>query len=138
MSISELTKKYFVDGPYNCAETLLLKARDELGIEIRGETIKALGTFGGGMGCGELCGAIAAACAVIGIELIEENSHGSPNARAAAAKLTKSCISSYGSIRCAELKPKYFRDGMRCGLLVDDVAARLKNILAEESAAKSL
>ena len=50
----------FLDGNYNCAEVVLLWADERYGLGIPAEDVRLVSGFGGGMGCGENCGALRA------------------------------------------------------------------------------
>ena len=133
MELRDTTKRYFIDGPYNCAESTLLIARDELGLPVTDAIVHALGAFGGGMGCGETCGAIAGGCAAIGCTLIEVAAHKSPAARLAAAAFTRRFLDKYGTLRCEQLKERCFKPDIRCGELVEEAVGCLKEALKENS-----
>ena len=50
--------KYIISKDHNCAETALLAISEEYGLDIGPEEMKLVSAFGGGMGCGKLCGEI--------------------------------------------------------------------------------
>lgn len=130
MTIRKATQKYFVDGDYNCAEAALLIARDELGLPIDESAVRALGAFGGGMACGELCGAIAGACSAVGIALVDKGpARAVPEVRPAAAAVAEYFLNKYGSLRCEELKPIHYKEDVRCALLVEEAVDCLAEVL---------
>ena len=53
MTIQEL----FLEKDYNCAETVLLWANERYGLRVAPEDVALVSGFGGGLGCGETCGA---------------------------------------------------------------------------------
>lgn len=50
---------------FNCAQIVFVSAADELGID-REAALKTAACFGGGMGCGEVCGAVTGGLMAIG------------------------------------------------------------------------
>ncbi|HIT18106.1 MAG TPA: C-GCAxxG-C-C family protein [Candidatus Fimivivens faecavium] len=131
MSKREEALRRFQGGELNCAEAVLLASADITGRDPSGETMHALGAFGGGIGCGELCGAIAAAAAAVGLSYIDTHAHACPRSKQAAAALTGKCIRELGSLRCEELKPRYFDEKLRCTLLVEKALDLLEETAAE-------
>lgn len=121
----------FQKGELNCAEAALLASEEITGRAPADETVRALGAFGGGIGCGELCGAIAGAAAAIGLTYIDTHAHACPKARQAAAAFVNSCKQNLGSLNCAELKPRYFDERLRCSALVEKTLDLLKQTVEE-------
>ena len=81
--------EYFITQDHNCAETALLAIRDAYGLDIGPEEMKLVSAFGGGMGCGKLCGVLAGSMAALGRLAVN-------------------------STECEELKPMYRNDEVRC------------------------
>ena len=51
---------YFIHQNRNCAETALLSISDEYGLNLTEADMVLVSGFGGGIGCGALCGVVAA------------------------------------------------------------------------------
>ena len=66
MNLQEKAKFYYNENGKNCAEAILLAASDVYNLNLNDEDAKLLVGFGGGMGCGSVCGCLAASIAVIG------------------------------------------------------------------------
>lgn len=49
---------YFINKDFNCTEAMLHALDDEYQLGIPFEGYKLMGGFGGGMGCGRVCGAL--------------------------------------------------------------------------------
>jgi C_GCAxxG_C_C family probable redox protein len=126
MTMSERAVEYYLKQDRNCAEAVLLAAGDSLGFSLPPDAVRALGTFGGGMGCGETCGAAAGAVAALGLLLIHGKAHDSPEARKAAAAFTQGFVREFGTLRCAQLKPVQASGSLRCASLVAAAADRLE------------
>lgn len=50
---------------FNCSQIVFVSAADELGID-RETALKTAACFGGGMGCGEVCGAVTGGLMAVG------------------------------------------------------------------------
>ncbi len=121
---------HFVDGPSNCAETMLHITEDEFGIKISPDAYKALGGFGGGMGCGETCGALAGSIAALGLRYIDVDAHSSPLLKPACSMMTEEFLKEFGSLQCRCLKLPYEGSARRCGPLLERTADILEQVIA--------
>ena len=121
MTIREL----FLDGDYNCAETVLLWANERYGLHVAPEDVRLVSGFGGGLGCGENCGALLGAVAALSKVLVKDRAHTTPGFKEACAQLVDRFRRDLGSIQCAELKEKYRRPDVRCLYVVERAAAIL-------------
>ena len=57
MTLGEKAKDYYVNQGLNCAVSVLLGASDTYNLGLSKADAKMVTAFGGGMGCGLLCGA---------------------------------------------------------------------------------
>ena len=121
MTIREL----FLDGNYNCAETLLLLANERYGLNVSPEDVRLISGFGGGMGCGENCGALVGAMAALSKALVRDRAHATPGFREACTGLVDRFRADLDSIECTELKERYRRPDVRCLYVVERAAAVL-------------
>ena len=121
MTIREL----FLDGNYNCAETVLLWANERYGLNLAPEDVRLVSGFGGGLGCGENCGALLGAMAALSKVLVKDRAHTTPGFREACGELVGRFRQDLGSIECTELKEKYRRPDVRCLYVVERAAAVL-------------
>ncbi len=64
-SKEELAKGYYLQG-CNCAQAVFLAFAEDLGLDATSAAKIAL-SFGGGMGCGETCGALTGALMALGL-----------------------------------------------------------------------
>ena len=105
---------YFITKDHNCAETALLAISDEYGLGIGPEEMKLVSAFGGGMGCGKLCGVLAGSMAGLGKLAVKEKAHATENFGPLCAGLCEALQAGLGGTECAELKPKYRTEELRC------------------------
>ena len=99
MSRAERAKAYFLAG-YNCAQSVVLAFREELGVEE--ETLARLSLpFGGGMGrLREVCGAVSGAAMCLGLLFPERDKAG---VYALVQEVALRFREENGSYRCGEL-----------------------------------
>ncbi len=126
--------EYFIEKDHNCAESTLLAISDEYGLGIGPEEMKLVSGFGGGMGCGKVCGVLAGSMAALGRMAVDGKAHATENFGPLCAGLCESFKAGLGSTECAELKPKYRNDEVRClktvelGLEVFEAYAKEKGL----------
>jgi C_GCAxxG_C_C family probable redox protein len=90
---------------FNCAQATFAALADEVGIS-REMALKTAACFGGGMRCGEVCGAVTGALMALGFRFgsTKEND---PDGKAAAYKrsiaFTEAFKAKHGTILCREL-----------------------------------
>ena len=131
--------EYFIAKDHNCAETSLLAIRDAYGFDLGPEEMKLVSAFGGGMGCGKVCGVLAGSMAALGRLAVTGRAHATENFGPLCAGLCEAFRASLGSIECAELKPMYRSDELRClrtvelGLDVFETYAKKNGILPPEA-----
>lgn len=93
------------DSGFNCCQSVCMAFADELDLE-RSEILKMCSAFGGGMQCGEMCGAITGALMVLGLKT-GFDSMDIPEVKDEMGERTKSLLaefkSAFGAFRCKEL-----------------------------------
>lgn len=130
--------EYFITKDHNCAETSLLAASDEYGLDIGPEEMKLVSAFGGGMGCGKLCGVLAGSMAALGKLAVNGRAHATQDFDSLCAGLCEAFKAGLGSTECAELKPMYRNDEVRClktvelGLDVFEAYAKEKGLVSQD------
>ncbi len=122
MALKELAKKYYAEQSYNCAESILLAGNELYQLELSKEDIHLISGFGGGCGCGKICGAVAGCIAMLGRLQITDKAHTTPNFAANCASFIEAVEAEYGSSNCADLKPKFMNDQTRCLGSVEAIA----------------
>jgi C_GCAxxG_C_C family probable redox protein len=91
-------------GELNCAQSVLSAYAQELGLS-RDELERLGSALGGGMGEGEVCGAVSAALLVLGMKLghTQNTPDQKPVVHAAAEDFKAKFLQRYHSLRCKEL-----------------------------------
>ena len=128
MSIREEAVRLHDEG-FNCAQCVLCACGKYTGLG-RAAALSVSCGFGGGVRCGEICGAISGAVMAIGAaSRLSEQPGREDMARVAA--LTKQCTGAfrerYGAVRCLDLK----RAGISCDELIAFGAETAEKIINE-------
>ena len=114
---------------FNCAQCVLCSCGKYTGLDKEKARAVACG-FGGGVRCGEICGAISGAVMTIGAAAGACGADRESMARVAA--LTKRCTGAfrerYGAVRCLDLK----RAGISCDELIAFGAETAEKLITEE------
>ena len=126
MSVQEEAIRLHACG-YNCAQSVLAALGSYTGLEEK--TALALsGGFGGGVRCGEICGAASGAVMALGLAFPYYDGEDA-GARARIAKLTmafnRDFQQQFGCIRCQDLK----RNGIPCNELIAWAAAHAEELI---------
>jgi len=111
-------KGYYLDGGYNCAESVLRTANEEFGLGLDEKALRTAGGFGGGMGCGNACGALCGAIQALGAAMLSGRAADCPGFRDKCGAYFRSFEEALGSSLCAELGPKYKNPTARCYTVV--------------------
>ncbi|MEA4823218.1 MAG: C-GCAxxG-C-C family (seleno)protein [Clostridiaceae bacterium] len=131
--LRERAVAYYLDHDYNCAESILLAANDEYALGLSPDAFHLLSPFGGGCGCGRICGALAGGLAVIGSLAVRERAHATKDFGRLCEAYVQSFESALGSDLCAVLKPRYVAPPRRCAATVEQAADILDAFLREKN-----
>ena len=130
--LADVAENYFLQGDFNCAESVLLAANEvyELGLD-KDTCHRLVSAFGGGMGCGLLCGAIAGAMAALGQAAVTERAHVTDGFKELCADTAAKMEEALGSVNCSVIKPELFVEGRRCAETVRRAADVLEKQMAK-------
>ena len=131
----ENTTKCYKDG-CNCAESLTIAGNEAYNLGLDEKTVKGMAAFGGGCGCGHLCGALAGALGVISALTVEGKAHDTPNYGPIRADFMKLYEEKLGSVMCNDLKAKYRTDADACLKTCELTAELLAAYLTEKGLVK--
>lgn len=125
-----LLKGYGKEQNYNCAEKILYGANEIYNLGLGKETMKLAAGFGGGMGIGSTCGALAASVMVLSKLFVKDAAHESE-----IKEITSRFLNRYKdemkSIDCAPLKESYRDEVKGCDEVIIKAAEILDEIVAE-------
>ena len=126
--IKDTAFDFYINKDNSCAETVIKSACAQFGIEMDESAVKAVGSFSGGCGVGDLCGAAAGALAAIGLKYGSGNVHGSEVQRDKMKQFMGIFKSEFGCTDCEVLKPQHKREDVRCFYVVEKTLELLSSI----------
>lgn len=117
------------DCGFNCAQSVLAALGSYTGLDEK-TALSVSGGFGGGVRCGEICGAASGAVMALGLAFPYADGEDA-DAKARIAKLTvamnRDFIKQFGYIRCQDLK----RNGIACDELIAWAARHAEEIIKD-------
>lgn len=124
--LREKAEYYYGTLGRNCAEGLLLAAKDVYNLELTDAEIQLFSGFGGGMGCGSTCGALTAA-----IGILSKLYSGREDFRSLCAGYVEAFKTALGcgTIDCAPLEARYRTEETRCTETVGITAEALEKYI---------
>lgn len=128
---------YYIVKDYNCAETLIRAADEEYNLGMSDESLRLMSGFGGGMGCGDTCGALSSAMAVISTFLVEDKAHATEGFGDKCGAFCHRFEQQQGSTKCSVIKEKNVTEDRRCLKTVEDAYALLEEFLIAEGKVKA-
>ena len=134
--LKDIFEKYYFDGNYNCAETMIRAANEYYGLGLHDRDMIMVGGFGAGMQCGSTCGAVLSAVAVLSMKYIAQRAHDSKEIKPVTLSLMRSFTEKYGSTLCKDIKPQSFNPEYRCKKTIESACDILEKVIAEFEAGK--
>lgn len=128
----DCVKKYY-DKEYNlnCAETIIYAANENYKLNLDKNALKSMAAFGGGMGIGDVCGAITGALAVLGIIFVKDRAHESSKIKELSMEFFDRFQNVFHEKNCIELKEKFVNYEERCSNMVYTAAKILEQLIEE-------
>ena len=134
--LKDMYQKYYFEQNYNCAESLLRAANDYYELGLHDRDMIMVGAYGAGIQCGNTCGAVLAAAAVLSMKYVEAKAHESTDIKPVTTELIRKFIMKYGSTLCKDIKPQSFKPEYRCKMTVEAACDILEETIAEYEASK--
>jgi len=133
MSITEsINNDYMKKNGFNCAETILRVANDELKLGLDKNAFLLAAGFGGGMGVGNVCGALTGSIMVLGRLYVKDRAHESTRIKDVEKKLIDAFEKEFGTLLCTPIKDKHFHPEHKCKAVVLKTAELLEELLASD------
>lgn len=129
--MKEAIHHYYIEQDLNCAESILHVLNDRYSLELSEADFRLVSGFGGGCGCGKLCGALAGCVSALGCRMVTDRAHNTPGFREACGALCADFETALGSTECSSLRPKYFQDGVRCTAVLEAAAECFRKVTEE-------
>lgn len=134
--LKDMYQKYYFEQNYNCAESLLRAANDYYELGLHDREMIMVGAYGAGIQCGNTCGAVLAAAAVLSMKYVEAKAHESTDIKPVTTELIRKFNMKYGSTLCKDIKPQSFKPEYRCKMTVEAACDILEETIAEYEASK--
>lgn len=136
--LKELIESGFGDEEnYNCAERIIYGANKAYGLGFDKETLKLFAGYGGGMGVGEMCGAITSSVAVISHFFVKDHANeGNYDIKPLLIEFIKRYINHMDchNCTCSRLKELYRNPVDKCSKVIAGAATVLDEFLLEKGA----
>ena len=129
MKLGEIAKKYYVEQGLNCAVSVLLGANEVYNLGLTKEDAKLVTAFGGGMGCGNLCGALAGSMAALGKVYLSEGEMYNPDFKEVCAGFVTAFTEKWGTTLCAPIKEVSVTPEEKCGKTVLETGNMLQEYI---------
>lgn len=129
--LKDIFEKYYFDGNYNCAETMIRAANEYYGLGLHDRDMIMVGGYGAGMQCGNTCGAVLSCIAVLSMKYIERNAHDCKDIRPITQLLMRKFNEKYGSTLCKDIKPQSFTSEYRCRKTIETACDILEETIAQ-------
>lgn len=129
--LKDLLPKYYFEGNYNCAETIIRAANEYYNLGLHDKDMIMMGVFGAGIQTGNTCGAVLATASVLSIKYVEAKAHESSDIKPVTQLLMRKFKEKYGSHLCKDIKPQSFKPEYRCQVTINDACDILEEVIAE-------
>lgn len=135
--LKDVYAKYYFEGNYNCAETIIRAANEYYELGLHDRDMIMVGAYGAGIQCGNTCGAVLSAAAVLSMKYVEAKAHESEDIRPVVMKLMRKFQAKYGSTLCKDIKPQSFKPEYRCRMTIEASCNILEETIAEFEAERN-
>ena len=125
--LKDQCEKYYFEGNYNCAETIIRAGNDYYNLGLHDRDMIAFGGFGAGIQTGNTCGAVLAGVSILSMKYIEAKAHESADIKPVTRMLIQRFNQKYGSVLCKDIKAQSFK----CKNTIDVACDILEEVIAE-------
>lgn len=129
MTLGEKAKEYYLNEGTNCAVSILLAANEIYKLGLDKEDAKLVTCFGGGVGCGNFCGALAGAEAVLAKVFLPQGVMYNMEFKDVTANFLKKFEEKWSSTLCAPIKEANSTAQERCALTVIETGDMLEEYI---------
>ena len=136
--LKDIIGKYYFEQNYNCAETILRAGNEYYDLGLHDRDMIMVGAYGAGIQCGNTCGAILSAAAILSMKYVEAKAHESADIRKVGTNLIRKFNMRYGSTLCKDIKPQSFKPEYRCLKTVETACDILEEVIKEYEEAKAV
>lgn len=129
--LKDLIGKYYFDGNYNCAETILRAGNEYYNLELNDRDMIMVGAFGAGIQTGNTCGAVLSGASILSMKYVEAKAHESKDIKPVVTLLMRKFNAKYGSTLCKDIKAQSFKPEYRCLKTVEAACDILEEVIKE-------
>ncbi len=130
MTLGQKAREYYTNG-FNCAAATLLAAGEIYDLGLKKDNARFITAFGGGIGCGHICGALAGAESALGMVLLPQDTFGSPEFRDICAAFVAKFREKWGSEMCEKARAAHAHPETHCADLVKETGDMLQQYIDE-------
>ena len=113
---------------------MIRAANEYYGLGLHDRDMIMVGGYGGGMQCGNTCGAVLSCVAILSMRYIERNAHDCKDIRPVTQQLIRKFNEKYGSTLCKDIKPQSFNPEYRCRKTIEIACDILEATIAQYEA----
>ena len=134
--LKDLIGKYYFDGNYNCAETILRAGNEYYNLGLHDRDMITAAAFGAGIQTGNTCGAVLTGASILSMKYVEAKAHESEDIKPIVTLMIRKFNEAYGSILCKDIKAQSFKPEYRCLKTVEKACDIIEETIAEYDASK--
>ena len=134
--LKDLLPKYYFDGNYNCAETIIRAGNEYYNLGLHDRDMIMMGVYGAGIQTGNTCGAVLATAAILSMKYVEAKAHESADIKPVTKILMRKFNERCGSTLCKDIKAQFFKPEYRCQVTIEMACDILEETIAEYEASK--
>ncbi|MBQ6835427.1 MAG: C-GCAxxG-C-C family protein [Clostridia bacterium] len=113
-SVKETAYQLFIEQDNSCAEAVLKGACRLYELPLSEDLVKVIGSFAGGCGVGDLCGACAGGLAAIGLKYGNGCLHKCEEQREKMKAFMNEFSTMFHSTDCEKIKAEFRKEDVRC------------------------
>lgn len=113
-SVKDTARRLYIEQDNSCAEAILKGASELYGLTFSDDLLNAIGSFSGGCGVGDLCGAAAGSLAAIGLKYGNGCIHKNDVQREKMKLFMKEFGQMFHSSDCEKIKAEFRREDVGC------------------------
>lgn len=127
--LEKIALAYYTQG-YNCAETMILAGNEAYHLNLDAQSVRLFSAFGGGLQCGDLCGCLSGAAAIISAKYVETKAHDSAVIKQYTQLLVREFEKELGARKCVDIKPHLYSKEKKCANTIVCGARALEKTIA--------
>lgn len=132
-TLAEHAAELYSEDDYNCAESLIRAADRYYDLHLDDHTLVTAAGFGGGVGIGNLCGALSGAVMALSVLFVRQRAHESEVVKMITSSFLEKAGQRFGSLMCIRIKEDLHTEQEGCLMAVTRAAELLEETVDEFS-----